>query len=184
MPAIKLSPSRAQVVKTSPKTATAQPNTIITVHDLSLAEWGRKTIQVSEHEMPGLMSIRKKYGATQAAQGRAHHRFAAHDHRDGDPHRDARRTRRVRALGELQYFLDAGPRRRRDCQGRHPGVRLEGRIARRILGFHLSRAHASRQQRPATDRGRRRRRDAAHPQRLRTGKRQTTGSTRPATTTK
>jgi adenosylhomocysteinase len=32
------------------------------VRDLSLAEWGRKTIQVCEHEMPGLMAIRKKYG--------------------------------------------------------------------------------------------------------------------------
>jgi adenosylhomocysteinase len=32
------------------------------VHDLSLAEWGRKTIQVCEHEMPGLMAIRQKYG--------------------------------------------------------------------------------------------------------------------------
>jgi adenosylhomocysteinase len=32
------------------------------VRDLSLADWGRKTIQVSEHEMPGLMAIRAKYG--------------------------------------------------------------------------------------------------------------------------
>ena len=29
------------------------------VKDISLAEWGRKTIDVSEQEMPGLMSIRK-----------------------------------------------------------------------------------------------------------------------------
>jgi hypothetical protein len=39
------------------------------VKDLSLAEWGRKTIQVSEHEMPGLMAIRKKYGATKPLKG-------------------------------------------------------------------------------------------------------------------
>jgi adenosylhomocysteinase len=39
------------------------------VRDLSLAEWGRKTIQVSEHEMPGLMSIRKKYGASKPLKG-------------------------------------------------------------------------------------------------------------------
>ncbi len=31
------------------------------VRDLSLAEWGRKEIQMAEHEMPGLMSIRAKY---------------------------------------------------------------------------------------------------------------------------
>src|SRR6202789_1820431 len=39
------------------------------VRDISLAEWGRKTIHVSEHEMPGLMSIRAKYGATKPLKG-------------------------------------------------------------------------------------------------------------------
>src|SRR5688572_32871604 len=39
------------------------------VKDISLAEWGRKTIQVSEQEMPGLMSIRKKYAATKPLKG-------------------------------------------------------------------------------------------------------------------
>src|SRR5436309_1849985 len=39
------------------------------VKDLSLAEWGRKTIQVSEHEMPGLMSIRKKYAPSKPLKG-------------------------------------------------------------------------------------------------------------------
>jgi adenosylhomocysteinase len=31
------------------------------VADLSLADWGRKEIEIAEKEMPGLMSIRKKY---------------------------------------------------------------------------------------------------------------------------
>src|SRR5207342_2099025 len=31
------------------------------VADLSLAEWGRKEINIAEFEMPGLMSIRRKY---------------------------------------------------------------------------------------------------------------------------
>ena len=31
------------------------------VADLALADWGRKEISIAEHEMPGLMSIRKKY---------------------------------------------------------------------------------------------------------------------------
>ncbi|MBI5210495.1 MAG: adenosylhomocysteinase [Elusimicrobia bacterium] len=31
------------------------------VKDLSLAEWGRKEIAIAEHEMPGLMSLRKEY---------------------------------------------------------------------------------------------------------------------------
>ncbi|NBV49474.1 MAG: hypothetical protein EBR95_10665, partial [Verrucomicrobia bacterium] len=30
------------------------------VADLGLAEWGRKELQVAEHEMPGLMALRKK----------------------------------------------------------------------------------------------------------------------------
>jgi len=39
------------------------------VKDISLAEWGRKTIQVSEQEMPGLMSIRKKYATQKPLKG-------------------------------------------------------------------------------------------------------------------
>ena len=39
------------------------------VRDLSLAEWGRKEIQMAEHEMPGLMSIRKKHAATLPLKG-------------------------------------------------------------------------------------------------------------------
>ena len=33
------------------------------VRDITLAEWGRKEIGVAEHEMPGLMSVRRKFGA-------------------------------------------------------------------------------------------------------------------------
>ena len=39
------------------------------VRDMSLAEWGRKTIHVSEHEMPGLMSLRTKYGTKKPLKG-------------------------------------------------------------------------------------------------------------------
>ncbi len=35
------------------------------VKDISLAEWGRKEIKLAEAEMPGLMAIRKEYGAQQ-----------------------------------------------------------------------------------------------------------------------
>jgi adenosylhomocysteinase len=35
------------------------------VADMSLAEWGRKEIRLAEAEMPGLMSIRAEYGASQ-----------------------------------------------------------------------------------------------------------------------
>src|SRR5689334_24255731 len=39
------------------------------VADLALAEWGRKEISIAEHEMPGLMSIRKKYAPGQPLKG-------------------------------------------------------------------------------------------------------------------
>ena len=32
------------------------------VADMSLAEWGRKEIELAENEMPGLMATREKYG--------------------------------------------------------------------------------------------------------------------------
>jgi len=39
------------------------------VADLSLAEFGRKELDIAEHEMPGLMSIRKKYATAKPLQG-------------------------------------------------------------------------------------------------------------------
>jgi adenosylhomocysteinase len=39
------------------------------VKDLSLAEWGRKEIRLAEAEMPGLMSLRAEYGASQPLKG-------------------------------------------------------------------------------------------------------------------
>src|SRR5689334_8764489 len=39
------------------------------VRDFALAEWGRKEIAVAEHEMPGLMSVRKKYSKQKPLKG-------------------------------------------------------------------------------------------------------------------
>ena len=39
------------------------------VADMSLAEWGRKEIKLAEAEMPGLMSLREEYGASQPLKG-------------------------------------------------------------------------------------------------------------------
>lgn len=39
------------------------------VADMSLAEWGRKEIEIAEHEMPGLMAIRHKFGKTKPLSG-------------------------------------------------------------------------------------------------------------------
>ncbi len=39
------------------------------VKDLSLAEWGRKEIELAEAEMPGLMALRAEYGPAQPLKG-------------------------------------------------------------------------------------------------------------------
>src|SRR5215469_13816709 len=52
--------------------STATINSLATEHrvaDLGLAEWGRKEISIAEHEMPGLMSIRKKFAASKPLKG-------------------------------------------------------------------------------------------------------------------
>jgi adenosylhomocysteinase len=53
--------------------AGARPRTVaegdFKVADLSLAAFGRKEIQLAEHEMPGLMSIRREFAASQPLRG-------------------------------------------------------------------------------------------------------------------
>ncbi len=39
------------------------------VADLSIADFGRKEIQLAEHEMPGLMAMRKEFGASKPLKG-------------------------------------------------------------------------------------------------------------------
>ncbi|HCC58595.1 MAG TPA: adenosylhomocysteinase [Solibacterales bacterium] len=39
------------------------------VADMKLADWGRKEIRMAEHEMPGLMSIRRKYAPQRPLEG-------------------------------------------------------------------------------------------------------------------
>ncbi|MES1197630.1 MAG: adenosylhomocysteinase [Pseudomonadota bacterium] len=39
------------------------------VKDLSLAEWGRKEIEIAETEMPGLMAVREEFGKKQPLKG-------------------------------------------------------------------------------------------------------------------
>ena len=114
------------------------------VADMSLADWGRKEIDIAEHEMPGLMSIRKKYAADKPLKG---------VRVTGSLHMTIQTAVLIEtlkdlgadgALGLVQHLLDAGPRRRRDRRDRHAGVRVEGRDARRILGLHARCGHASR----------------------------------------
>jgi adenosylhomocysteinase len=71
MKTIKLPPSRAKLAKLPPKNGNGKARSKQDFHvaDLSLAELGRKEIEVAEQEMPGLMAIRKKYGAQKPLQG-------------------------------------------------------------------------------------------------------------------
>jgi adenosylhomocysteinase len=86
MSAIKLSPSRRTAVKLNgngkASTVVAEVSATFAqyaaqtpagkdyiVRDFSLAEWGRKEIAVAEHEMPGLMSLRRKFGAHKPLKG-------------------------------------------------------------------------------------------------------------------
>jgi adenosylhomocysteinase len=48
---------------------TSKPAHDYVVADISLAELGRKEIAIAEHEMPGLMAIRKKYAKEQPLKG-------------------------------------------------------------------------------------------------------------------
>jgi hypothetical protein len=51
---------------TPPATLTAED---FKVADLSLADFGRKEIRLAEHEMPGLMSIRREFQDAQPLRG-------------------------------------------------------------------------------------------------------------------
>src|SRR5690349_4963845 len=49
--------------------SSAKPAADYLVKDIGLADWGRKEISVAEHEMPGLVSVRKKFGPSKPLAG-------------------------------------------------------------------------------------------------------------------
>ena len=51
------------------KQETRMTNQDYKVADISLAEWGRKEINIAETEMPGLMALREEYGQEQPLKG-------------------------------------------------------------------------------------------------------------------
>ena len=53
------------------------------IADINLADWGRKEIEVSEKEMPGLMSLREKIRGFQTVERRPHYGLPPHDHPNG-----------------------------------------------------------------------------------------------------
>ena len=115
------------------------------VADLALAEFGRKEIRLAEHEMPGLMELRREYAEARPLHGA---RVA------GSLHMTVQTAVLIETLVSLgadvrwvvlQHLLHPGPRgrrrrrrparHRRGAQGR-AGVRLEGRDPGRVLVVH------------------------------------------------
>ena len=146
------------------------------VKDLSLAEFGRQEIRLAEHEMPGLMALRKQYGAQKPLAGAKIM---------GSLHMTVQTAVLIETLTELgadvrwvscnifstQDHAAAAvvgrPARDRRHGGRaqgHPGVRVEGRDAGRVLVVHGRGADVARRLGPVAHRRRRRRRDAVRAQ--------------------
>ncbi len=68
-------PSRVHPDQGEPVSITLTPDSAGAVHDfkvkdLSLATYGRKEIDLAEHEMPGLMSLRREFGGAQPLKGK------------------------------------------------------------------------------------------------------------------
>ena len=75
MPKLKLPPSRNRVTRASSRRSSvggngrSKPSADYVVKDLTLAEFGRREIEVAEHEMPGLMALRAKHAAEKPLRG-------------------------------------------------------------------------------------------------------------------
>ena len=52
------------------------------VKEIGLADFGRREIMLAENEMPGLMALRKKHGASKPLKRSSHRRLSAHDRSD------------------------------------------------------------------------------------------------------
>ena len=136
------------------------------VADLALADWGRKEISIAEHEMPGLMSIRKKYAAEKPLEG---------VRVTGSLHMTIQTAVLIETLVDLgadvrwascNIFSTQDHAAAAIAAAGVPVFAWKGEIARRVLVVHLPGAEPSGRQGSGAGRGRRRRRDAADPQRL------------------
>ena len=101
------------------------------VKDISLADWGRKEIKLAEAEMPGLMALRKEYGAIKPLAGA---RIA------GCLHMTIQTAVLIETLVELGAEVTWSscnifyprPRRSSNCSSWYSSLRLERHERRRI----------------------------------------------------
>ena len=143
------------------------------VADLSLAAFGRKEIELAEHEMPGLMAMRAEFAASQPLAGARV---------TGSLHMTVQTAVLIETLTALgarvrwcscnifstqdhaAAAVAVGPNGTvEDPQGR-TRLRLEGRDARGVLVVHRAGTAVARRGRPQHDPRRRRRRHTARPQ--------------------
>ena len=64
-----VTPTKVTATKTSSRQLRSVSVTDYKVKDISLAEWGRKEIEIAEKEMPGLMALRKEFGTKKPLKG-------------------------------------------------------------------------------------------------------------------
>ena len=70
MPKIALTPSRNKTMKaTKVLNEVLKASDDFKVKDITLADWGRKEIEIAQYEMPGLRSIRAKYAKQRPLKG-------------------------------------------------------------------------------------------------------------------
>ncbi len=91
----------------TPTQTQPKPRADFKVADLSLADFGRKEITLAEHEMPGLMSLRKELGPSQPLKG-------------------ARISGSLHMTIQTAVLIETLPRRGGDCRSRGACLRLEG----------------------------------------------------------
>ena len=95
------------------------------VSDIKLADFGRKEIELAEHEMPGLMALRDEYRKEKPLKGA---RIT------GSLHMTIQTAVLIETLQELGAkvrwascnIFSTGSRRRRHRGHRHAGLRLQG----------------------------------------------------------
>ena len=135
------------------------------VADLSLADYGRKEIDLAEHEMPGLMALRREFGPAQPLKGK---KVAGSLHMTVQT---AVLIETLVALGADVRWVSCnifstqdhaaaavvvGPNGTPDNPQGVPVFAWKGESARGVLVVHRADAHLARRQRPGLDRRRRR----------------------------
>ena len=136
----------------STSTITAPAGQDYAVRDITLADFGRKELDIAEKEMPGLIAIREKYAADKPLAG---------VRITGSLHMTIQTAVLIETLVELGADVRWGSCNIFSTQDHaaaaiaavgRAGVRLEGRDAGRILGLHLEGARQPRRQGAAAGR--------------------------------